>query len=221
MTITLSPSSLNLLKDCPRCFWIQFNKGIKRPNGAFPSLPSGMDRILKTHFDSFRDRGLLPPELHGLKDVKLFDDIKLLEVWRNNRKGIQWIDEDGNVLRGAVDNILQKGKKLIVIDFKTRGFPLKEDTHEHYQDQLDIYNFLLRKNGWETEDYAYLLFYHPKEVEEDGDVAFHIDLVKVEISVENAEKIFKEAIEILKGEMPECGEDCEFCRWVKEFGYEK
>ena len=43
MTVTLSPSSLNLMKDCPRCFWVQFNKGIKRPNGIFPSLPSGID----------------------------------------------------------------------------------------------------------------------------------------------------------------------------------
>jgi len=214
MTVTLSPSSLNLLKDCPRCFWIQFNKGIKRPNGAFPSLPSGMDKILKIHFDSFRDKGLLPPELRGLKDVKLFDNTKLLEVWRNNRKGIQWIDEDGNVLRGAVDNILQKGKKLIVIDFKTRGFPLKEDTPDHYQDQLDIYNFLLRKNGFETEEYAYLLFFHPDKVNQNGDVIFHTDLVRMEISVENAEKIFKEAIEILKGEVPECGKGCEFCKWI-------
>ena len=217
MSVTLSPSSLNLLKDCPRCFWIQFNKGIKRPNGVFPSLPSGMDKILKAHFDSFHDRGLLPPELRKLKDVKLFDNVELLEVWRNNRKGVEWIDEDGNTLRGAVDSILQKGEKLIVLDFKTRGFPLKEDTHEHYQDQLNIYNFLLRKNGFDTEDYAYLLFYHPKEVEEDGDVAFHTDLIKVDISIGNAKKLFKEGVEILKGEMPEHDEECEFCRWGSNF----
>jgi len=31
-------------------------KGIKRPEGVFPSLPSGMDIILKKHFDTFRDR---------------------------------------------------------------------------------------------------------------------------------------------------------------------
>ncbi len=217
MSVSLSPSSLSLLKECPRCFWIHFNKGIKRPNGIFPSLPSGMDKILKAHFDSFRDKGLLPPELKKLKDVKLFDNTELLKVWRNNLKGIQWADEEGNVLRGAVDNILQKGKKLIVLDFKTRGFPLQEDTHEHYQDQMDIYNFLLRKNGFDTEDYAYLLFYHPKEVEEDGDVAFNTDLVKVDISIENAEKIFMDAIEILKGEIPDCGEECEFCRWANRF----
>src|SRR3989338_10949660 len=171
MVNKLSPSSLNLMADCPRCFWLQFNKDIKRPAGIFPSLPSGMDRILKTHFDSFMKKGELPPELKDWNiDCKLFNNEELLKVWRNNLKGIPWTDEKGNLFRGAVDNILVKGKKLVVLDYKTRGFPLKDDTAEHYQDQLDIYNFLLRKNGYETEDYAYLLFYHPNKVTEDGDV---------------------------------------------------
>lgn len=215
MTYKLSPSSLGLMKECPRCFWLRFNKGIKRPEVGFPTLPAGMDRVLKNHFDKFRDKGQLPPELRKLKGVKLFGDKELLEVWRNNLRGIQWTDKEGNVLRGAVDNILQKGKKLIVLDYKTRGYPLKEDTAERYQDQLDIYNYLLRKNGYETEDYAYLLFYHPDKVDDDGDVVFNTDLVDRKISVGNAEVIFKEAIGILKGEMPGSGEECGFCEWAK------
>ena len=217
MTYKLSPSTLNLLKECPRCFWLQFNKGIKRPEGIFPSLPSGMDRILKIHFDRFMERGVLPPELcdnKECKDLKLFDDKELLEIWRNNRKGIQWKDGE-NILKGAVDNILKKGDKLIVLDYKTRGFPLKEDTAEHYQDQLDIYNFLLRKNNFKTEDYAYLLFYHPKEVDEGGNIIFNTDLVKMKIDVKNAEKIWKKALETLEGEMPKPSEECEFCKWVE------
>ena len=92
---------------------------------------------------------------------------------------------------------------LIVLDYKTRGFPLKEDTKDHYQNQLDIYNFLLRKNGYETEDFAYLLFYHPDKVTEKGDVIFHTDLIKMKIDIKNAEKIFKEA-----------SEECGFCKWA-------
>jgi hypothetical protein len=209
-----SPSSLSLLKDCPRCFWLQFNKNIKHPETIFPSLPSGMDKILKEHFDRFMKKQQLPPELKGLNgEVKLFDNEELLKVWRSNFKGIQWTDKNGNVFRGAVDNILQKGKKLIVLDYKTRGFPLKEDTHEHYQDQLDIYNFLLRKNGYDTEEYAYLLFYHPTGVHESGAVDFQADLVKMAISVKNAEKIFKEALAVLESTMPKPGEECGFCEW--------
>ncbi|MCH8329260.1 MAG: hypothetical protein IIB81_02615 [Nanoarchaeota archaeon] len=122
----LSPSSLSLLKDCPKCFWLHFNKKIRRPAGIFPSLPSGMDKILKIHFDAFRDKGKLPPEIKELKDVKLFDNKELLEIWRNNFKGIQWKDKENNLFRGAIDNLLKKGDKLIVLDYKTRGYPLKD-----------------------------------------------------------------------------------------------
>lgn len=213
MPHTLSPSTLNLFKDCPRCFWLQLNKGIKRPAGIFPSLPSGMDKILKVHFDSFRDRGKLPPELKELKGVTLFEDKALLDVWRSNFKGIRWKDKDGNILRGAVDNILKKGDKMIVLDYKTRGFPLKEDTAAHYHDQMNLYNFLLRKNNHETEDYAYLIFYHPNKVHENGDVDFHAELVKMDISVKDAEKLFRDAIKCLEGDLPNASEECEFCKW--------
>jgi hypothetical protein len=217
MPYKFSPSSLNLLKDCQRCFWLHFNKGIKRPRGIFPSLPSGMDRILKEHFDSFMGRGKLPPELAGLEDdIRLFDDVELLGLWRNNFKGIQWEDSDGNRLRGAVDNILQKKKKLIVLDYKTRGYPLKDDTAHHYQDQLNLYNFLLRKNGYKTENYAYLLFYHPDKVSKKGDIAFHTDLVKMKTSVKDAEKVFKDALALLEGDMPKNAEGCEYCKWASE-----
>jgi len=213
-----SPSSLSLLKDCPRCFWLHFNKNIKRPSGPFPSLPSGMDKILKIYFDSFMEKGKLPPEIKELKDVKLFDDKELLDVWRNNFKGIQWKDSEENLFRGAVDNLLKKGDKIIVLDYKTRGYPLKEDTHEHYQNQMDIYNLLLRKNNYKTEDYAYLLFYHPDKVNENGDVVFNTDLIKMKVSIENAENIFKNALEVLKDKIPEASEECEYCKWADESG---
>lgn len=213
MTYKLSPSSLRLLKECPRCFWLHMNKGIRRPAGIFPSLPSGMDKILKEHFDSFLEKGTLPPELKDVKDVELFDDRELLKTWRNNLRGIQWTDDNGNLFRGAVDNILRKGKKLIVLDYKTRGYPLKEDTAAWSQDQLDIYNLLLRKNDYETEDYAYLLFYYPDKVKDNGDVVFHKELVKMEVDVKNAERIFKEALEVLSGDIPDASEECGYCTY--------
>jgi len=217
MPYKLSPSSLNLLKECPRCFWLKFNKNIKRPDTIFPSLPSGMDKILKIHFDSFMEKGQLPPELckSECKGLKLFNDKELLKIWRSNFKGIQYKDKEDNLFRGAVDNILVKNKKLIVLDYKTRGYPLKEDTHEHYQDQMDIYNLLLRKNNYETEDYAYLLFYHPDKVNEKGDIIFNTDLIKISISIKNAENIFKKAIKTLEGPLPEAKE-CGFCKWNEE-----
>ncbi len=221
MPYKFSPSTLSILKECPRCFWLQFRKGIKRPAGIFPSLPSGMDRILKEHFDRFLERGMLPPELKEIEgEVQLFSDRALLEKWRNNFRGISWQDEEGNIFRGAVDNILVKGEKLIVLDYKTRGYPLKEDTASHYDDQLSIYNLLLRKNGYETEDYSYLLFYYPDTVNENGDIVFHTRLIKVEVRVENAERIFREAVELLRKEaMPDSSDECDYCRWASECSF--
>jgi len=214
MIYKLSPSSLSLMKSCKRCFWLDKHGVWKRPNGIFPTLPSGMDRILKIHFDKFRDKGKLPPELcdhQHCEDMKLFDDIALLEAWRNNFKGIRYTDEEGNVLFGAVDNVLVKGNKLIILDYKTKGFPIKNENEsaEYYQNQLDIYNFLLQKKGYETETYAFLLFYVPEGVLETGEVLFSTSLVKRDVDVQNAERIFKGAISLLNGECPT--DSCEWC----------
>jgi len=206
-----------MLKDCPLCFWLSFRKDINLPAGIFPSLPSGIDAVLKKHFDIFREKGILPEELKST-GAKLFNDMDLLKAWRNNFKGIRWEDKNGNVLRGAVDEILEKDGKLIVLDFKTRGFPCKEDTHEHYQDQMDIYNFLLRKNNYETEDYAYLLFFHPTHLNGGGDFVFERTLKKLDINVKNAEKIFTSAIKCLEGDEPKPGKECGVCEFVRERG---
>lgn len=204
--------------ECPRCFWLQLVKKIKRPEGIFPSLPGGMDRILKKHFDRFMQRGELPPEIreYGFGNgYKLFDDKAKLEIWRSNQKGIQYKDKtSGILLRGAVDNLLEKGKKLVVLDYKTRGYPLKEDTHEHYQTQMDIYNFLLRMNGYDTADYAYLLFYYPREISDTGEVIFDTKLIKIPTNVKNGESVFREAIKTLNlKEPPKASQDCGFCKW--------
>ena len=157
-----------------------------------------------------------PPELKDIEEgTELFSDMDLLTIWRNNFKGIQFETEQ-YFLKGAVDAMLKKGDKLTVLDFKTRGYPLKEDTADHYQNQLDNYNFLLRKNNYETEDYAYLLFYHPDKVNEKGNIVFHTDLIKLPISVSNAEKIFEDALKVLSSDIPKASENCAFCNWVSE-----
>jgi len=201
------------MKKCPRCFWLTQHKVWKKPSGIFPSLLSGMDKILKAHFDKFRDQDKLPPEICDNKDcknMKLFDDKEKMKIWQSNFKGVSFIDKDGNELHGAVDNILVKGKKLIVLDYKTRGYALKEDTAEHYRQQQNIYNFLLRKNGYQTEDYFFLLFYVPIEVTPTGEVIFDTTLVKMKVNVDDAEKIWKSAIKLLNSDCPtKCCEWCE------------
>lgn len=75
---------------------------------------------------------------------------------------------------------------------------------------------MLRKNNYETEDYAYLLFYHPDKVNKEGEIIFNKDLIKIKISVKNAENIFNNALKVLKGKIPKASEECKYCEWAKD-----
>jgi len=187
---------------------------------VFPSITNGMDRVLKEHFDRFMERGEIPPEIrehcnnHG---YDLFKDKELLKIWRNVSKGLQYKDENSGVLvKGAIDNLLVKNGKLVVIDYKTRGFPVKEDSHEYYQAQMDIYAFLLKHNGYDVENYAYLLFYHPEKVLETGEFVFNMEMKRIGVSPEKGKMLIDKAIKILNGPMPEPSEGCKFCEWVEK-----
>jgi len=80
---------------------------------------------------------------------------------------------------------------------------------------MNIYNFLLRKNDYDTEDYAYLLFYYPNEVNSKGVVVFHTKLLKIKIDVKKAKNLFKDALKCLEGRIPKCSDECEYCSYIK------
>ncbi len=218
----LSPSTISLFLNCPRCFWLHFNKEIKRPSTIFPTLPVGMDRVLKRHFDSHRESKIKPEELKGI-DGRLFSDTEKLNEWRNNFRGLRFSDtETGFVLMGALDDLfVTSDGKHAPLDFKTRGFPRKDNTHIHYQHQMDIYSFLLKKNGMEPADFAILIFYHPINVNNNHDIVFDHDSVKMPVSPERGWALFKDAVQCIKGEIPEPSEYCDFCRLMNMKTYSK
>ena len=63
MSYKVSPSILNLLEECPRCFWFTLVKKINRPSGPMSSIPIKMDSIIKHYFNRYRESGELPPVL--------------------------------------------------------------------------------------------------------------------------------------------------------------
>lgn len=216
--LTLSYSSLSLFLECPRCFWLEKVKGISRPDTIFPSLPGGMDGIIKKYFDRFRPSGQLPPELRGKVKGELFPDQKLLDVWRARHRGLRYLDkETGATLMGLLDDCLVQDDHYLPLDYKTRGYPAKEDTASYYQDQLNVYTLLLQENGYQTADCAYLVFYHPLEQNDGGRITFHMHPVKVDTDAERARKVFREAVELLsKRSCPPADGECGFCEWAEE-----
>lgn len=207
----LSPHTLNLYTECQRCFWDD-QHGLKRPSGPFPSLPSGMDKIIKQRFDVYRKKQDMPEELSSLEGVTLFDHQNLKE-WQNQRKGLQWADEDGNILVGALDDVLRTmAGELAVLDYKTRGFPLTK-TPDYYTLQLECYTLLLQKEGFHTTDYAFLLFYYPDKFTEKGDAKFHNLLLRVTVDPAHAEETFTSAVSLLQGRKPRLNKDCHWCHY--------
>ena len=214
--IRLSPTTgLNLFRECPYCFWLHYNEKIHRPRGIFPSLPGGMDLVIKDYMDEFRKQGTMPPELDGKVIGELMPDLKLMDKWRNWRTGMEYEDKELNaVLFGALDDCLLSGKKYIVLDYKTRGSaPISGDSEKYYQTQLDTYSLLLTANGYESANFGYLLYYYPKTVKQNGRVLFNTAVVKVPTDLKRAKKTFEDAVNLLHGPIPKKHSICEYCSW--------
>lgn len=215
--IKVSPSGISYLLECPRCLWLHVNEDIKRPRGIFPSLPDGMDNVFKKYFDEYRNRGEMPPEIEGKVEGKMFGDIQQLNQWREfnfGRGGIRaQIPEYDILLSGAIDDLLVSDDgRFIPFDFKTRGYPTKEDTHEHYRHQLDLYALLFERNGYEIAGWGYLLFFWPTSYE--MSVAhFATDLVKMDVSPSRGMSVLKKARDIITGSKPGKHEACEYCNY--------
>lgn len=171
--------------------------------------------MIKVYFDKYRAQDKLPPEIEGKVEGELMRDQRLLERWRNWREGLIFHDTDA-ILSGALDDCLversESGDKYMPLDYKTRGWAKKEDSHEYYQYQLDAYTFLLEKNGFPTKKRAGIVFYHPIEVVGDGLVKFEIEPMMIKTDIERAYKVFREAVELLKRSTPPAKHsDCQFC----------
>jgi len=216
-SILLSPSTLNLYLACPRCFWLEKNKGARRPRGIFPSLPGGMDLVIKAYFDRYRLKGELPKEIKGEVKGKLFSDLTTLEKWRNWKlTNLRYEDKLYNVvLTGALDDCIVEDNLFIPLDYKTRGSDLKDDSVRYYQSQLECYCLMLESSGYKTKGLAYLLFFWPNQAKDDGIFEFQIRLIKIKTDIESAKKLVKEAVSSLMSPIPKSNPECEYCNFIK------
>ncbi|MFH1047365.1 MAG: PD-(D/E)XK nuclease family protein [Patescibacteria group bacterium] len=170
MNIRLSPTSLRLFENCPRCFWQLFKTKKHRPKDIFPSLPNGMDRVIKEYFDRYRAKGVLPPELVGKMPGVLVPDLRLIKKWRHWQHGLTYEDQVKQAtLSGALDDCLVDNGLYLPLDYKTRGYPPKTgDSELYYGLQLNCYAMLLQANGYPPADNGFLVYYYPTQVRENG-----------------------------------------------------
>ena len=213
----LSPNSLNLYLECPCCFWMDKKKGIKRPPPYPYALNSAIDVLLKEEFDEFRQKGEKHP-LMGEINAKLFSNQKLLDQWRDNFSGIRYFDRKINAtLFGAVDDVIEfPDKKLAPLDYKSTGSKVA-NVYDRFQIQMDVYTYLLEKNGFSTPRKGYLAFYIVDKTNEFKDrLPFKKEMHEIDTNPDDVEELFKGAINILKKETPPAhSRDCKFSAWYK------
>jgi hypothetical protein len=176
---------------------------IPRPRGIFPSLPGGIDIVLKRYFDAHRSSGRLPKLLDGVVPGRLIDSLP---------RRLSYYDEEiGAELSGLLDDCLDLGNgTYAALDNKTRGSSPKATIHA-YEVQMDVYTLLLEKNGYKTRGVAYLVYYFPLEANDNG-FNFAIESKVLKTDPARARKLFGEAVSILKNDVaPTASPKCEYC----------
>ena len=205
----LSASTLKLFQECPRCFWMHLNQRIERPRGPFPSLPSGIDRVLKAYFETYRRSGTLPPIIAGKVDGTLSTTALTLGFNDPTTRARLW---------GKLDDcIILPDERLVPLDHKTRA-SAPEDisyTQKYYQFQMDVYTLLLERNGYRTSRSAYVIYYFPVHGTLHEGFPFQVLVHQVATDPDAAYAVFAEACRCLAGPLPEASAACEFCRWVE------
>ena len=226
---TLSRSKIDLFLQCPRCFYLDNKLGVARPPGFPFNLNSAVDALLKKELDVHRAQGTQHPLAlaYGLDAVPLAH--AKMDEWRDAlRNGIKCVHaKTGLTVRGGVDDIwVNKNGELIVIDYKAtskdgRIESLDEEWHKGYKRQLEIYQWLLRQNGFKVSDTGYWFYANATKDREafDGRLDFELTLVPYTGSTDWVDGTLVSLKKCLDSEaLPPAGENCDYCRYRQAVG---
>lgn len=213
--ISLSPSKIGVLKDCPRCFYDENVLKIARPRGIFPSLPGGVDRVMKDCMDAYRGSMLkelayqLPGKLWGTKQ-----QIDKLRNWRSGLKVQLTVQGQTVSLIGALDDlILEPDDSFSPFDTKTKGKEPESDGAIYYLHQLDLYAFMLRENGMPPSGKGYLNYHFP--VQFGGDMMkWGSKLYTMSLDANRGKEWIDKAVDVLIGKRPGRTDSCEYCQFA-------
>ncbi|TSC71089.1 MAG: hypothetical protein G01um101449_157 [Parcubacteria group bacterium Gr01-1014_49] len=182
----MSRSKIDLFTECPRCAYLDMRLGVKRPSMPSFTLNNAVDELLKREFDIHRAKATQHPllERYGLDAVPLKDD--RMEEWRDAlRRGISYHHEPTNLLlRGGIDDVwVNPAGELIIVDYKATskkvGPSTEDDLYDSYKRQLEIYQWLFRKNGFPVSPTGYFVYVNGKSDAKafDGKLEFDVELI--------------------------------------------
>jgi CRISPR/Cas system-associated exonuclease Cas4 (RecB family) len=160
----VSRSKIELFKQCPRCFWLDARLRIKRPDGPPFNINKTIDELFKKEFDDYRAKGQPHPIMtdNQIKAVPFAHND--LNKWRTNFTGVVALHAPTNLhVFGAVDDVwVNEAGELIVVDYKATSkaseVGIDSDWQISYKRQLEVYQWLLRQNGFAVSDTGYFVY---------------------------------------------------------------
>ena len=223
----VSRSKIELFSECVRCFYLDRKFGVGRPPGFPFTLNSAVDALLKKEFDIHRMRGTRHPlmEAYGLDAVPF--NHGMINEWRENFKGVQYYHPKTNfIVTGAVDDVwVNPAGELIVVDYKATStnaeITLDVEYRGSYKRQMEIYQWLLRRNGFAVSDTGYFVYANGDKDKEafDGKLEFKVQLLSYKGNDSWVEGKLFEIAECLKTDvLPSASPRCEYCGYRNAAG---
>jgi hypothetical protein len=181
----LSRSKIDVFMECRRCFYLDNKLGIARPRGPSFTLNVAVDALLKREFDIHRANKSAHPfmEKYGIDAVPF--DHPDLATWRENFDGVEHVDEvSGMTICGAIDDVWINPKgELIVVDYKATskedGPSSVDDLYPSYKRQMEVYQWLFRKNGFAVSPTAYFVYVNGRSDAKAFDAKLEFDVVLI------------------------------------------
>lgn len=213
----LSRTKIELSIQCPRCFWLDINKGIKRPPPAPYTINNAIDYLLKKEFDEHREKGTAHYLITQNKIKAIPYNCPQINQWRTNFTGVQFEHKkSGFLVFGAVDDVwINPKKELIVVDYKATGAK-EHKIYDSYKRQMETYQWLLAQNGFKVSPTGYFLF---AQVNKSlgfgkGKLSFDLFIEPLQGDTSWVEKAILQARKTLNQKKPpEANEECEYCKY--------
>lgn len=217
-----------MFTQCPRCFWLGERQKIKRPSSPPFQINKAIDELYKKEFDSYRAKGEPHPVMIDNQVKAIPYQHKDLDKWRHNFTGVGTLHEPTNLfIFGAVDDIwVNDAGELIVVDYKATSknaeITLDADWQIMYKRQMEIYQWLLRANGFKVSDTGYFVYTNARmDLEGFFDkLEFRTKVIPYTGSDKWVEPAIKKMKKCLEGDIPAVGTaamggECEFCAYAR------
>lgn len=208
---------------CPRCFYLDRKLGVAQPPGFPFSLNSAVDKLLKKEFDIHRKNGTSHPLMkhYGVDAIPMAHE--KLDEWRDALGGgiTFQIDSTNVLITGGIDDLwINPKKELIIVDYKATAkegeVTLDADWQIGYKRQMEIYQWLFRKNGFKVSDTGYFVYCNGNTDKEAFDAKLEFDIKVIPYTGDDSwvEGTIFDAIECLESDsLPKSGQDCDFCKY--------